>query len=260
MKANKIIELLDKQSPRDYALDYDNVGLLVGRQDKEVTKIMITLDLTTAAVDEAVKNGIDMVISHHPMIFKGVKSVTDESPLGRKILTLIENGITYYAMHTNFDSIGGMGKNAAEILGLTSVEVLEEVKDGEGIGIIGELCTNRPMKLSELCNEVKATFGLQFVMLYTDEDKEIKRVAIVPGSGKSCVKEAILKGADCMITGDFTHHEGIDAVEAGLPIIDATHYGLEKIFIPFINGYLSGLVDEGVAIVEHYNGVPFEVI
>lgn len=260
MKANKIIELLDKQSPRDYALDYDNVGLLVGRQDREVAKIMITLDLTEAAVAAAVEGDFDMVISHHPMIFKGVKSVTDESPLGRKILTLIENGITYYAMHTNFDSIGGMGKNAAEILGLTSVEVLEEVKDGEGIGMIGNLAEDKSLKLSELCEKVKSVFGLDFVMLYSDEDKEVSRVAIVPGSGKSCIKTAILKGAECMITGDFTHHEGIDAVEAGLPIIDATHYGIEKIFIPFINGYLSGLVDEGVVIVEHYNGVPFEVL
>ena len=106
MECKKVIEILEKQSPKSYACDWDNVGLLVGREDKEIQKIYIALDATDEAIEEAIANGADMLLTHHPMIFKGMKRVTQEDFIGRRIIRLIQNDMVYYAMHTNFDVIG----------------------------------------------------------------------------------------------------------------------------------------------------------
>lgn len=106
MECKKVIEILEKQSPKSYACDWDNVGLLVGREDKEIQKIYIALDATDEAIEEAIANGADMLLTHHPMIFKGMKRVTQEDFIGRRIIRLIQNDMVYYAMHTNFDVMG----------------------------------------------------------------------------------------------------------------------------------------------------------
>ena len=106
MQCMDIINLLDKKAPREYALEWDHVGLLVGRRDREVRKLLLVLDVTESVIDEAISKGVDMIVSHHPMIFGKVDRVNDETVLGRKILKLIEHGICCYAMHTNFDILG----------------------------------------------------------------------------------------------------------------------------------------------------------
>ena len=118
MECKKVIEILEKQSPKSYACDWDNVGLLVGREDKEIQKIYIALDATDEAIEEAIANGADMLLTHHPMIFKGMKRVTQEDFIGRRIIRLIQNDMVYYAMHTNFD-VMGMADLAADYLGIS---------------------------------------------------------------------------------------------------------------------------------------------
>lgn len=239
MECKKVIEILEKQSPKSYACDWDNVGLLVGREDKEIQKIYIALDATDEVIEEAIANGADMLLTHHPMIFKGMKRVTQEDFIGRRIIRLIQNDMVYYAMHTNFD-VMGMADLAADYLGLSDTKVLEVTSVSEsgeeGIGRYGSL--KKEMTVRECCEEVKQAFSLENVKVFGDLERKVKTAAISPGSGKSVISNALQAGVDVLITGDIDHHEGIDAVAQKLTVIDAGHYGVEHIFIPYMEQYL----------------------
>lgn len=236
MKAGEIAEILENLSPVKYVCGWDNVGMHVGRFDKEVKKLIVSLDIDDRAVNTAVRMGADMIVSHHPLIFNGIKKINDNDFIGKRIITMIENGINGYCMHTNFDSVGGMAAEASDRMKLGNTVVLEEILDGEGIGRVGDL--EKEVTVRELCEEVKKVFSLDKVVLYGNESAIVKRVAISPGSGKSEIGFAILKGADAIITGDINYHSGIDAVAEGIAVIDAGHYGLEHIFIEKVGNYL----------------------
>lgn len=257
MKCQDIIHILNRQSPAEYALDWDNVGLLVGRKDKEVKKLLLAVDATAAVCQYAIDNGVDMIVTHHPMIFSKLRKINDDTVLGQKILALIEAGICCFAMHTNFDTIGGMAKVAARMMKLKNAQVLDETTAGEGIGQIGLL--DHAMTVQELATLVKETFELPNVMVFGDVNREVEKIAICPGSGKSVIDVSAEKGAECLVTGDIGHHEGLDAVEMGVSIIDASHYGIEKIFLQFMYDYLKDFCTD-VEIVIADVGAPFMVI
>lgn len=257
MRCDEIIKILEGQSPREYAMEWDHVGLLVGRKDKEIRKLMLAVDVTNQVIETAVAQQVDMIVSHHPMIFGKIDRVNDDTVLGRKILTLTEAGICCYAMHTNFDTKGGMAKEAAKRLNLKNCQVLEETCNGEGIGQIGLLKST--MTLGELAELVKQKFDLENVIIYGNTSTEVEKIAISPGSGRSMIDISAKKGADCLITGDIGHHEGIDAVELGVPIIDASHYGLEKIFMDYMYNYLKDFCPEVELSIADV-GQPFQIV
>ena len=258
MECKKVIEILEKQSPKSYACDWDNVGLLVGREDKEIQKIYIALDAT--AIEEAIANGADMLLTHHPMIFKGMKRVTQEDFIGRRIIRLIQNDMVYYAMHTNFD-VMGMADLAADYLGISDTRVLEITSVSEtgeeGIGRYGSL--KKEMTVRECCEEVKQAFSLENVKVFGDLERKVKTAAISPGSGRSVISNALQAGVDVLITGDIDHHEGIDAVAQKLTVIDAGHYGVEHIFIPYMEQYLKREAKELEIAVQPLT-FPFQII
>ena len=236
------------------------MGLLLGDKEKEVKKILVTLDVTDDVIDQAIRLGVDMILSHHPMIFKGVKKVTADDFTGRRILKMAQNGICYYASHTNFD-VMGMADAAADELALSNREVLqitfEDEIAKEGFGRIGEL--PEILSLADAAQYVKQVFGIDRVKVFGNLDEEVRMVAISPGSGKSMIQDAIKSKVDVLITGDIDHHEGLDAVLQGLSIIDAGHFGLEKIFIPFMEQYLRREVQE-VKVYRARQNCPFEVL
>lgn len=238
MKCYEVMECLEEVSPRSFAESWDNVGLLCGREKKEVSSIYIALDATKEVIEEAKAVGADMLLTHHPMIFQPLKRVAGSHFIGDKILTLAESGMCYYAMHTNFD-VMGMADAVAEQLGLEDRKVLsvtyEDELSKEGIGRIGALPV--PMTLAECAEYVKNRCHIGQVKVYGMPAETIVMAAVCPGSGKSCIEDAIRLGADVLITGDIDHHEGIDSIEQGLAIIDAGHYGLEKIFVPYMEEY-----------------------
>ena len=260
MECKKVIEILEKQSPKSYACDWDNVGLLVGREDKEIQKIYIALDATDEAIEEAIANGADMLLTHHPMIFKGMKRVTQEDFIGRRIIRLIQNDMVYYAMHTNFD-VMGMADLAADYLGISDTRVLEITSVSEtgeeGIGRYGSL--KKEMTVRECCEEVKQAFSLENVKVFGDLERKVKTAAISPGSGRSVISNAVHAGVDVLITGDIDHHEGIDAVAKKLTVIDAGHYGVEHIFIPYMEQYLKREAKELEIAVQPLT-FPFQII
>lgn len=236
MKAEDIAGLLENLSPAKFACDWDNVGMHVGHKDNEINRILVTVDIDDAAVEAAVNMKADMIVAHHPMIFHGIKQINDDDLTGRRIMRLIENGINAYCMHTNYDSVGGMAQAAATRMGMTDCVVVEPVCDGEGIGRTGELA--QELSVKELCELVKERFNLDMVVLYGDEREIVKKISICPGSGKDFIGIAREQGAKAIITGDVTYHYGIDAVAAGINVIDAGHYGIEHIFIEEISEFL----------------------
>lgn len=239
MLCKEIMQVIEATYPRDAALDFDNVGLLAGRAEKEVSRVYIALDATDAVIDRAIESGTDMLITHHPLIFSPLKRVTDEDFISRRIVKLIQNDISYYAMHTNYDVLG-MAELSEKILGIRDTEVLDVTmeKDGraEGIGRIGSL--KEAMTLEECCVYVKHKLELGSLKVFGDMQAKVSRLAVSPGSGKTAVAAAIAKGADVLVTGDIGHHEGLDAVEQGLAVIDAGHYGTEYIFIDDMKKFL----------------------
>ena len=235
MRCREICEILEKEYSPEYACDWDNVGLLAGRRDKEVKKILLALDATDEVVKMASDQGVDMLITHHPMLFSPVRRVTDDDMNGRRLLSLIRSDISYYAMHTNYDS-RGMADLAARLMELQECTVLEEIKDGEGIGRVGVLPER--MTLEECAQRVKQAYGIPNVKIFGDPDCEVYSAAICPGAGKSTMPEALRFGCDVYITGDIDHHTGIDAVYLGMCVIDAGHYGIEHIFMEDVKAYL----------------------
>ena len=239
MLCKEIVQVIEASYPKDAAMDFDNVGLLAGRSEKEVSRVYIALDATDAVIDSAVAAGADMLITHHPLIFSPLKKVTDEDFVSRRIVKLIQNDIAYYAMHTNYDVLG-MAQLSEKILGIRDTEVLDITmeKDGkpEGIGRVGEL--EKPMTLEECCLYIKHKLNLGSLKVFGDMQTEVSRLAISPGSGKTAVAAAVAKGADVLVTGDIGHHDGLDAVEQGLAVIDAGHYGTEYIFIEDMKRFL----------------------
>ena len=258
------------------------MGLLVGSRKKEIHRIYVALDATDETIQEAVSAGADMLLTHHPLIFKGIKNVNAEDFIGRRVIELVRHDMAYYAMHTNFD-ISGMADLAAERMQLTDTRVLqvtgfsgevpEKLKKGGaggltcpegkidpetaaaiGIGKVGNL--PREMTLKKCAEYVKQVFDVDMVRVFGNLDgtapeertspavRTVFRAAICPGSGKSVINDALKAGAQVLITGDIDHHEGIDAVARGMAVIDAGHYGLEKIFIPYMKQYLEERLPE----------------
>ena len=255
-----LIEHLQKVAPEDFAQDWDNVGLLVGDRKQEIKKIFIALDADEAAIAQAKAVGAQLLLTHHPLTFSPLKKINCDHFISARVVELLRSQMSYYAMHTNFDA-AKMSELAAERMGLTVEAPLADIftRDGKdyGIGVVGSL--KEPEAIAGLCAVVKEAFGLDAVKLFRAETGPISRVAICPGSGKSTIGDAIAAGAQVLITGDIDHHSGIDAVAQGLSIIDAGHYGIEHIFIGYMEQYLKEHL-QGVEIFAQGRRDPFIVL
>lgn len=243
-------------------MDWDNSGFLLGKRYADIKNVLVVLDITNDVLDFAIENKIDLIVSHHPIIFSSIKRVTDENLLGSYILKILENNISVIAMHTNFDiAKGGMADIVMEKLYLSNTKPLEitDIIDGEAVGIgkIGDL--KEPLSIDELIDLVKKSFGLKSVVVFGRENVRgnVSKIAISPGSGKGMYKYA-LGEADVLITGDITHHDGLDAINDGICIIDATHYGLEHVFIEKIANDLNKC--DGIKVFEFKSTNPVEIV
>ncbi|MDR1017130.1 MAG: Nif3-like dinuclear metal center hexameric protein [Lachnospiraceae bacterium] len=259
MKVKEIYSILDEEYHFSSALSWDNVGLLLGDMEKDVKKIVISLDATSEVINKSIDEDCNLLITHHPLLFSPVNKITCDDYIGNRIIKILSNNISYIAMHTNYDQYG-MGKLAAKILGLPNSDVLEithgELDEAIGIGEVGDL--KETTTLGEYTEVVKKAFHLPSLTVFGDKNKPVKRVAISPGSGKSMVDVAVEKGADLLITGDIGHHDGLDSIEKELSVIDAGHYGIEKIFMEDVKGYLeTKLQDVKVEIIS--SEAPFHI-
>lgn len=239
MNCKQVMDLIEEVYPLSAACEWDNSGLQAGRLERSVSRIFVALDATPDIIDQAVAKKADMLITHHPLLFSPLSSVTDDHYIGKRVIRLIQSDISCYAMHTNYDSCR-MADLACERIGLENTSSFND----EGIGRAGTF--SKPLSLEALCDRVRTAFSLPQVVVYGNAPQKITRAAVVPGSGKSLVDEAAACGAEVLLTGDIGHHDGIDAAAKGIAVIDAGHYGLEHIFIEdmasFLENHLSGVV------------------
>ena len=260
MRVSEVYEAIDARSPFESALSWDNSGLLVGDMEAEVSGVYLAVDATDEVIEAAAARGASLIITHHPMIFTSISRVTEDDMTGRRVLRLVREGISLICMHTNYD-IYGMAQEAAKRLGLVDPVVLDVCGSDEdgpfGIGRTGAL--EKPLSLRDLCEKVKKVFFVDQVRMFGDPDAKVGIAAICPGSGKSVIGEAISQGADVLITGDIDHHNGIDAVMQGISIIDAGHYGIEKLFMEDMFSFLGEAFPE-LKVYTHPVAQPWEVI
>ena len=224
MKVKDIISVIEEFAPLSIQESWDNSGLCVGSPEDEVSSVLLGLDCTPALVDEAVACGADMIVTHHPLIFKGVKKISPEDQTGEAIIKAIRAGISIYAAHTSADKVlAGVSDAMAARLGLRNVRILDEDGEGTGLGTVGEFQT--PMTADEAVAYVKERFGLKVVKASRPLEGKIETVAMCGGSGGSLIGAAMKSGAQLYISGDISYHNFF--TEPGFMIMDIGHYESE---------------------------------
>jgi len=218
---------MEKIAPKQYAADWDNVGLLVGNGGEAVNNVLIALDATNAVIDEAAGKRAGLIITHHPVIFKPIKSVAQSDPLGAKIIRLIKNDIAVFSAHTNFDSAeGGTNDVLCSILGLTGVKRIL----ADGAAMVGET-GGLPVEMTAgaLEEKLKILLKSKKITLHGESSAKLNKIAVCAGGGskQEYMKEVKDLGGDCYITGDVRYHDWRYAEELGLVLIDAAHEATE---------------------------------
>ncbi len=230
MNVAQIIEsFLEPFAPLELAEDWDNVGLLLGRRDKTVKRIMTCLTVTPQSAQEAVDRSVDLIVSHHPILFHAVKRLTDETPEGAMTLNLIEHNIAVYAPHTAFDSAAqGINQRIAKGVGLKKIRALQvlDEKTGIGIGRIGQL--SKPTKLKDFAVVVRNFFDGVDINLVGSPDSIIRTVAVTCGAAGSLFDLVKKARADALILGETMFHTFLDAQANGINLILPGHYATER--------------------------------
>lgn len=223
-----IAAAIEAFAPRSLQESYDNSGLQTGNPDMEVRAALICLDVTEEVMDEARSRGCNMVISHHPLLFKGLKDITGRTPQQRIVIKALKNDIAIYSAHTNLDSAwDGVSHEMAHTLGLDDLQVLCPGSDGpiSGLGLVGRL--SKPVPAMEFLRNVREAFHAKCLRYSTRTPKlVIRTVAVCGGSGGSLLRRAIESGADVYVTGDLKYH---DFTDHGLDILlaDIGHFESE---------------------------------
>lgn len=221
--AKDILKNLCAQAPLELQLGFDNSGFLFGRETAAVAKALLALDVTSAVVDEAIEQGAELIISHHPLIFSPLKSVTDE-----KLLRLAQHQIGVISMHTNLDiAQGGVNDALMAALGAQVQGVLDEY----GCGRVGRLDKAMPMEeFLPFCKAVLKTAGLR----YYDSGRQVSKLAVMGGSGGDSLETAYRLGCDTYLTADIKYHQFLEAQELGINLIDGDHFCTENLVIPVL--------------------------
>ncbi len=229
MRVKDILDILDRIAPFKLAEEWDNVGLLTGGLEREITSILVGLDPTGSLLDEAIDRKANTVITHHPLIFHPLSAITTSDPTGRILEKSLTHRINIIACHTNLDSAqNGVSDILAEALGLEqTTPLVQEVPDsGTGIGRIGNLA--KEIEQSVFMDRLFHILEIEGVQVAGPLPKKIRRVAVCGGSGSDFAETAYKNGADVYLTAEVKHSTARWAQECGFCIIDGTHYATEQ--------------------------------
>lgn len=229
IKVNNIIKEMELLAPTYLKEDFDNVGLMVGDKNKEVKKVLLALDCTLKVIEEAKKENVELIITHHPLIFKRPSSITTDTLQGKKIIELIKNDISLYSSHTNLDSAeNGLNDTIVSILGFDNFKILEKNKRDDKAGLGRIVSLNESIQLEDLISKIKKSLNINNLRVVKGKDK-VNKIAIINGSGQDFIGKAVALGADCIITGDTTYHFASDYKEMEISILDVGHFASEQI-------------------------------
>ena len=265
MKYDRLLKLLDQIAPLERYLEIDSSGVQIRIGKDEIRRVLVCLEMNEDVIAEAEEKNIDMIITHHPMLFHPLRRIVPEDPAGRYVLRLIRNGIDVYSSHLPFDAAaGGNNMYLAGLLELDvppvsrpggaeseaqSAETEEYRYDDLEIGTIGML--PRPMSFEEFREHVEKALRLpEHYVRCVDGGRMIRKVAFCTGAGGEFVFTAVREGCDAYVTGDVKLHEAQYAKACGLTVIDAGHYGTEKIFTENMAAQLRNLADDGLEVFE----------
>lgn len=247
VKIKEVINALERFAPLPLQESWDNAGMQIGLTEaEEVSGALLCLDVNEAIIDEAIEKGCNLVVSHHPLLFRGLKRISPDNYVGRCVIKAIKHGISVVSMHTNMDNAkGGVNYKMAEKLGLKNVTFMSPRKVGDiecGSGVTGELDT--PMQAADFIEKVKETFAARHAMTNELLRRPIKKVAVCGGAGDFMIDEAINCGADAFITGEMHYHVYF-AHEQEIQLCVIGHYESEQytseIFKEIINRECPGV-------------------
>ena len=220
----EILKFVETLAPRAMKMEWDNVGLLCGSKNTEVTKVLVALDPFEAVCHEAAKIGAQLIVTHHPLIFRPQKAVTDETSIGRSIMFLCREGISAINAHTNLDQVpGGVNDVLAAKLGLQNVEVLNPV-DGVGLLRCGAV---EEQSMDTFLATVKHSLGCDGLR-YVNSSNCVRKVAVGGGACADEMHEAFAAGCDTFVTSDVKYNQFWDAYDLGMNLIDAGHFHTEN--------------------------------
>lgn len=231
--------MLERLAPKKLAEEWDNPGLLVGSQQQEVSRVLVCLDVSLPVVEEAIRLGAEMIVAHHPMIFKGLRHVRTDLYDGRLLQLLLSHNIAVYAAHTNLDiAAGGVNDVLAQRMGLDRVQgfVFMDAEKKVSMGRIGYLPNAMP--LDEFIEQIKIGLGVKNVRLVRANEKSVQKVALCSGAGAEFIGKAAFRNADVYVTGDVKYHEAQQAIQQDINVIDAGHFGTEFPVVEVLANYL----------------------
>lgn len=244
VKMSDIINYMEELAPVSLAEDWDNSGFLIGKREATTESVVLSLDFNEAAIEKAIEAGAKLIITHHPVFLQPIKTINTDDALGRRIIKAIENGISVYCAHTNLDyAKGGTNDELFRILELANkIGFLPSPKNPDiSMGRIGNLPYE--MSLEDFSAYIGRKLDTNLIRYVGDGKKIIKKIALCTGSGagNTFFSTAIEKGCDAYLTADIKYHQALDALDMGLPLIDATHYATEVIILESLKKYLEGM-------------------
>ena len=230
IKCREVMDVMERIAPKRLAEDWDNPGLLVGSPDDEIRRILVCLDVREETAERAQAEGFQMIVAHHPVIFKGVKKLRTDLPDGRLLGRLLRAGVSVFAAHTNLDCAEGgvndvlaarIGLDPATVAPLGTAETISE-----SLGRVGKLPA--PMKAKAFAEQVKEGLGASSVRFVSGGNHPVRKVGLCSGSGAEFIERAAFMGCDAFVTGDVRYHDAQRAAALGIHVIDAGHFATEQ--------------------------------
>ncbi len=227
---SEVFRIADLLFPFSGAEPWDNCGIQIGDPSDQIEAIAFSLDAIPETVAFAADNSCGLLISHHPAILEPIRSITPDSLSGKTLLQAARKRVDVLSLHTNLDSAqGGLNDHLAEVIGLEEIVVPSPAECAR----FGRLVEAR--RISEIAEKLAADLSLNGIRIIAREDKPVEKIFCVTGSGMGYLKDALAFNADLMITGDVRYHDAREALEWGIPVIDAGHYGLEKMAVNLLS-------------------------
>lgn len=255
MNINTITEYFDLIAPSSRSAEWDNDGIMLLSENENIKKVVLTLDVNSSAVDFAIEQNADLIISHHPFLFKGIKRIADDA-ISVNIKKLLKHDISVLSYHTRMDASDvGINQYILENLGLKDI-VPFGLCENDFTGRIGSL--NAQIDMNELCTRVKKLFKCD-TFTCSDFSGNIQKIAVVSGGGSEYAASAKHCGADVFISGEFKHHNFIEAAENRFPVISIDHYHCENVFVQLVYELMSKNFSE-LEILKYEGKPPFLTI
>lgn len=259
MRICDVVTRIEERLPRMWSEEWDNVGLIIGDPGRKVSKIAVALDATEKTVCEAVHNGCEMLVVHHPAIFRPINRVVPPAPVAQMLSAAIKGDLSVYSSHTNWDSAPeGVNVILAGLLGLSDLSPIMPPHDGSwGMGAVGGLSSS--LTLGQLARKAKDVWGLSALLVYGEEDAPVKRVSLCGGAGGGLLPVVIDRGADVYVTADVSYHYLLHAQLAKMNLIVVNHGEMERASLPNLCDLLREVTSLDIGLLGNSNWTPFVI-